>query len=100
MLPQVDKTALLNANIIDLQWIADRSGGIWTTGHLEDSTKSSTLTLHLSQSMQPTCDPWAVCLFGFMERNNILRQCPSVVLQAWPICYQRVTALFSIIDPT
>lgn len=100
MLPQVDKTSLLNANVIDLQWIADRSGGIWTTGHLEDSTKSSTLTLHLSQTIQPAYDPWAVCLFGFMERNNILRQCPSVVGQAWPICYQRVTTLFSIIDPT
>lgn len=35
MLPQIDKTAMLNANVIDLQWIADRSGGIWTTGHIE-----------------------------------------------------------------
>lgn len=35
MLPQTDKTAILNANVIDLQWIAERSGGIWTTGHTE-----------------------------------------------------------------
>jgi len=35
MLPQADKTALLNANVIDLQWIADRTSGIWTTGYLD-----------------------------------------------------------------
>lgn len=35
MLPQIDRMAMLNANVIDLQWIADRSGGIWTTGHIE-----------------------------------------------------------------
>lgn len=40
MLPQVDRMAMLNANVIDLQWIADRSSGIWTTGNVEgdDST--------------------------------------------------------------
>lgn len=35
MLPQVDRMAMLNANVIDLQWIADRNGGIWTTGNVE-----------------------------------------------------------------
>lgn len=35
MLPQVDRMAILNANVIDLQWIADRSGGIWNTGSVE-----------------------------------------------------------------
>lgn len=100
MLPQADKTAILNANVIDLQWIADRSGGIWTTGQIEDSTKSSTSTLNLTQTSGPTYDPWSVCLFGFMEKNRVPRQCPSVVTQAWPIVYQRLTTLFNIIDPT
>lgn len=35
ILPQVDRTAMLNANIIDLQWIADRTGGHWITGHID-----------------------------------------------------------------
>lgn len=35
-----------------------------------------------------------------MERENVLQQCPAVVSQAWPICFQRVTTLFSVIDPT
>lgn len=101
MLPQVDRSAMLNANVIDLQWIADRTGGIWTTGSIEDSTKASTMTLNMTQpSTGPTCDPWAVCLFGFMERDRVLQQCSSVVAQAWPICYQRMTTLFSVIDPT
>ncbi|XP_061497147.1 protein furry isoform X4 [Anopheles gambiae] len=101
MLPQTDRTAMLNANIIDLQWIVDRNSGIWTTGHVEESTKASTLTLCLSQSaLGQAYDPWSVCLFGFMERTRVLQHCPSVVAQAWPICYQRVTSLFNVIDPT
>lgn len=35
ILPQVDRMAMLNANVIDLQWITDRTGGHWTTGHVE-----------------------------------------------------------------
>lgn len=99
MLPQTDKTAIMNANLIDLQWIIDRSSGIWTTGHVEDSTKSSTLTLNVSQ----TCgafDPWSVCFFGFMERQRVPLMCPSSCAQAWTVAYHRVTSLFSVIDPT
>lgn len=110
MLPQADRTAMLNANVIDLQWIVERNSGIWTVGHIEESsTKASTLTLcHSSQSSGmggsgsggPPYDPWSVCLFGFMERQHVLQHCPSAVAQAWPICYQRVTSLFNVIDPT
>lgn len=101
MLPQADRTAMLNANVIDLQWIADRTSGVWTTGNVEDSAKSSTFTLNLSQTQSGAqADPWAFCLFGFLDRQKILQQCPSASAQAWPICYQRVTSLFSVIDPT
>lgn len=31
-LPQAEKTAILNANCIDLQWIAERSTGVWLAG--------------------------------------------------------------------
>ncbi|XP_055608943.1 protein furry isoform X4 [Uranotaenia lowii] len=100
MLPQADRTAMLNANVIDLQWIVDRNSGIWTVGHIEDSAKASTLTLCQSQFSGQPSDPWSVCLFGFMERQHVLQHCPSAVAQAWPICYQRVTSLFNVIDPT
>ncbi|XP_037907815.1 protein furry isoform X6 [Hermetia illucens] len=101
LLPQTEKTAILNANVIDLQWIVDRNSGIWVSGYVDDSSKSSTSTLNLSQSgNQQQFDPWSACLFGFMERNKVLQQCPSVVAQAWPICYLRVTTLFGVIDPT
>uniref|UniRef100_A0A1B0EV26 Cell morphogenesis protein N-terminal domain-containing protein n=1 Tax=Lutzomyia longipalpis TaxID=7200 RepID=A0A1B0EV26_LUTLO len=98
MLPQAERAAMLAANVIDLQWIADRTSGIWSIGHTEDVTKASTLTLNLSQSSSAASqqfDPWVVLLFGFMERNRVLQQCPSVVAQAWPVCYQRVTGLYS-----
>lgn len=35
ILPQVDRMAMLSANVIDLQWIADRTGGHWISGHIE-----------------------------------------------------------------
>lgn len=31
-LPQTEKTAILNATQIDLQWIAERSSGVWLGG--------------------------------------------------------------------
>ncbi|KAH8379722.1 hypothetical protein KR009_006815 [Drosophila setifemur] len=113
LLPQTEKTAILNANCIDLQWIAERSSGVWLAGLTDDNSKSSTSTLNLSQSSstanasatassppQPPFDPWATCLFGLLERQRILQQCPSAVAQAWPICFTRLNALFSVIDPT
>lgn len=102
MLPQSEKTAILNANLIDLQWITDRSSGIWSVGYVEDSIKSSTLTLCLSQTTTngQQYDPWAACLFGFMERNRVIQQCPTVCTQAFHCCAARVQSLFNIIDPT
>ncbi|BFF97919.1 protein furry [Drosophila madeirensis] len=116
LLPQTEKTAILNANCIDLQWIAERSSGVWLAGLTDDTSKSSTSTLNLSQASstaasaaaiaaaastaQPPFDPWATCLFGLLERQRILQQCPSAVAQAWPICFTRLNALYSVIDPT
>ncbi|XP_037818190.1 protein furry isoform X4 [Lucilia sericata] len=102
-LPQAEKTAILNATQIDLQWIAERSSGVWLGGLTDDNSKSSTSTLNLSQTSttpQQQFDPWSACLFGFLERDRILQKCPSAVAQAWPICYARVTTLYSVIDPT
>ncbi|XP_053953157.1 protein furry-like isoform X1 [Anastrepha ludens] len=107
-LPPSEKTAILNANAIDLQWIAERTSGVWLAGLTDvllDTSKSSTSTLNLSQGstsvhQQQQFDPWSVVLFGFLERNRILQQCPSAVAQAWPICYARLTTLYSVIDPT
>ena len=36
-LPQAEKTAILNANIIDLQWIAERNSGVWLAGLTDGS---------------------------------------------------------------
>lgn len=59
------------------------------------------MTLNIAQTAaNATYDPWSACLFGFLERERILQHCPSTVAQAWPICYQRLTTLFNVIDPT
>lgn len=58
------------------------------------------MTLNVTQTAGSAYDPWTVCLFGFLERERVLQHCPSTVTQAWPICYQRMTTLFNVIDPT
>lgn len=76
---------------------------------LIDNSKSSTSTLNLSQASTAAVtslqtvqqfDPWSECLFGFLEKDRVLQKCPSMVAQAWPICYTRLTTLYSVIDPT
>ncbi|CAO1322409.1 unnamed protein product [Diamesa hyperborea] len=103
MLPQSERTAILNANFIDLQWIIDRNSAIWSVGFVEETIKVPTMAQCLSQTTANNgqqFDPWAACLFGFMERTNVIQKCTSVVVQAWPLCYQRVQSLYAIIDPT
>lgn len=103
MLPQSERTAILNANQLDLQWIIERNSSIWNVGYIEESVKSSTVGQGLQQSTLSNgqqFDPWSAVLFGIMERNNVIQQCPSAVAQAWPLCYQRVQSLYTIIDPT
>lgn len=101
LLPQTERAAVLSANTIDLQWISERTNGVWTVGQADDSLKASTLFLNASSPpVADQIDPWAKLLFGFMERENVLHHCPSAVSQAWPICYHKVTTLFAVIDPT
>jgi hypothetical protein len=104
LLPQSERTAILNANSIDLQWIIERNSSIWSIGYIEESVKAAggaqSSTPITSSSNGQQFDPWAICLFGFMERNNVIQQCPAVVTQAWPLCYQRIQSLYAVIDPT
>lgn len=62
----------------------------------ENSSKSGS-SLNL---MSGASDPWAVCLFGFLERGCILTHCPAAIAHAWPIVYSRLHSLFTVIDPT
>lgn len=82
---------------IDLQWIAERSSCVWTAGlHDESATTTKTnSTLNLY-----TIDPWAICLFGFLERARVLTCCPATITHSWPIVFGRVHSLFTVIDPT
>jgi len=47
MLPQTEKTAILNANCIDLQWIAERSSGVWLAGLTDGGESFFNLSVHL-----------------------------------------------------
>lgn len=45
-------------------------------------------------------DPWGTILFGILSQNVLIKQCPSVAAQAWPLVFSRVQSLFTVIDPT
>lgn len=120
MLPPAEKAAAASTSNVDLQWIADRSSCVWTAGstslfiilliyksyiifpylfyvtgfHDENSTKSSS-SLNLNGA-----DPWASCLFAFLEKDRVLTLCPNAVAHSWPIVFTRINSLFSVVDPT
>lgn len=120
MLPPAEKAAAASTSNVDLQWIADRSSCVWTAGstlfitfnicklfdmyiylylfyagfHDENSTKSSS-SLNLNG-----VDPWASCLFAFLEKDRVLTLCPNAVAHSWPIVFTRINSLFSVVDPT
>lgn len=47
-----------------------------------------------------TLDTWTLCIFNFLQKEILISQCPSAVSQAWPVVYNRLHTLFSVIDPT
>lgn len=68
---------------------------LYITGfHDENSTKSSS-SLNLNGA-----DPWASCLFAFLEKDRVLTLCPNAVAHSWPIVFTRINSLFSVVDPT
>uniref|UniRef100_A0A1S4MY51 Uncharacterized protein n=1 Tax=Pediculus humanus subsp. corporis TaxID=121224 RepID=A0A1S4MY51_PEDHC len=95
VLPPAEKSAVLAASNIDLQWIADRSSSIWTAGFQDESSSKSSSTFNLNGA-----DPWSFCLFEFMDKNRVLKYCSSAIMHSWPIVYTRLNALYPVIDPT
>ncbi|XP_052746628.1 protein furry isoform X1 [Bicyclus anynana] len=96
VLPPAEKQALLAASPIDLVWLGERSHAVWTAGLQHDDTSSKN---SWSGSSTNGADPWEVILFGLLERNRVPAQCPSTILQAWPILHARIHALYTIIEP-
>lgn len=95
VLPAAEKAAAQAVSTIDLQWLADRNAGIWTSGVHEDGSLKNGSTFSLN-----SVDPWSICLFGFLERDRVLSSCPTVVSHSWHIVFNRVNTLFPVIDPT
>lgn len=120
-LSTTEKAALLVTSSVDLQWIADKASTVWSAGKYifsviikskissslilvfilvgsqeDGSAKASTMSLKNSSSL----DVWTTCLFNFLKKDILITQCPSAVIQAWPVVYHRLHTLFSVIDPT
>lgn len=93
-LPVAEKVALQGASNVDLQWLAERNGSVWTADCSEEGLRAP------SGAGINSNDPWSVCLFGFLQRERVLTRCPTAVSHCWPIIFTRVNTLFPVIDPT
>ncbi|VVC32584.1 Hypothetical protein CINCED_3A005220 [Cinara cedri] len=103
MLPSTEKSAAMTAsaaNSIDLQWIVDRNAPIWTAGIQDDINSAKTASSLSLLGGTGNSDPWGTILFGILSQNVLIKQCPSVTAQAWPLVFSRVHTLFTVIDPT
>lgn len=66
------------------------------SGSQEDcGPKTSIVNLKDSSSL----DVWTVCLFNFLQKDILITQCSSAISQAWPVVYNRLHTLFSVVDP-
>lgn len=96
-LPASEKSALLSAPVVDLQWLAERSSSAWTTGSPEGSAEGSNRSpldvLDLSRM-----DAWCACVMSFIHQDYVLKHCPTAVTQSWPIVTSRITCLFTNIE--
>lgn len=95
LLPASEKTAIQAVANVDFQWLAERSSSTWQVGLSEDGSIKNGATYNFTAN-----DPWSVCLFGFLERDKVLSQCPIMIMHTWPTVYNRLNALYSVVDPT
>lgn len=70
MLPQAEKIAMLNANVIDLQWITDRTSGIWTTSHMDG--------MYFVSSLRSSVSKQHFCCFNVAAKLLIVTFCFNV----------------------
>lgn len=94
-LPASEKSAVLSAPVVDLQWLAERSS--WATGSPESAEGSSNRS-PLDVPDLSRMDAWCACLMSFIHSDCVLKHCPTAVTQSWPIVTSRITCLFANIE--
>ncbi|XP_030765953.1 protein furry isoform X3 [Sitophilus oryzae] len=95
LVPVAEKTAIQAVTNIDFQWLADRNSSTWTVGLVDEGSNKSQGTYNFN-----VIDPWSVCLFGFLEKDKLINSCPMMTIHSWPIVFNRLNALYSVVDPT
>ena len=96
LIPMTDKTLAQNASTLEFQWLTERTSAQWTAGFNDDGvTVKSGSTQQLFNA-----DPWSACIIQFLHPDRLPKQCPTAIYQAWPTVHQRLTQLFSVVDPT
>lgn len=89
-----ERSALLSAAAVDLQWLAERSGSSWSTVAQEGAVEAS-----LDVPDPSRMDAWGACMMAFIHQDHVLKHCPTAVTLSWPIVTSRITSLFGYIEP-
>ena len=95
LLPSSERSALQN---VDLQWLAERSSPIWTSGVIEDVCNLGPGPNNVSSVS--SVDVWSSCLCSFLEKDRVTDRCVSATANAWTIVFTRLNSLYIVVDPT
>ncbi|XP_064474584.1 protein furry-like [Ornithodoros turicata] len=93
LLPASERSAVLSAATVDLQWLVERSSPAWTTGTQEGEIYRMDRSDDVSRM-----DAWCASMMGFIHQEHVLKHCPTAVTLSWPIVTARITSLFSVIE--
>lgn len=95
ILPQVDRMAMLNANVIDLQWIAERAGGHWISGHVEGIIDVDYIIFSMNTYFEFSCFFFFHCVDRFGRRfNEIVNKHIKSKSNIVDICWRSMGYLF------
>ncbi|XP_041356858.1 protein furry-like isoform X3 [Gigantopelta aegis] len=93
-LPPSEKPLVLSLPNIDFAWVVERAATCWVPaggGSTQDGNQIN-YSFH-------RIDMWIRCVAGFCSKDFALTLCPHAVGHAWPIIYNKLTALFPLVDP-
>ena len=88
------QAAVLAANNIDLQWLAERTSSFWGVSY-HDNSDAVPKTMDYS-----LFDAWICCMSTFLSGAHVYASCPTAMVYLWPMVYSRLQSVYTHVDPT
>lgn len=88
------QAAVLAANNIDLQWLAERTSSFWGVHYHDNVSDAIPKTMDYSGF-----DAWITCMSTFLSGSNVYVSCPTCMVYLWPMVYSRLQAVYTHVDP-